>query len=240
LIRITEKPKVVIKITESFLDTIDILLNLQVGDLSRLEHVKRMILENKPLYTSDEKYVESLAEIYIKDHQTKEIESPKLINCRNCSTSITEDAKFCTLCGTRQERTFQNYNVTKIVKKYNPLQFISKPNSYQSLTIFGGLMVMIPVLFIVARIEPFLDAINYETGSNLSGLVAVFISLGIISSILSTIAIAITFLVKNPKKVGRMLFFIAFAILITSILIGIVGFVVILISSNVAFKKRHY
>ncbi|PJB96759.1 MAG: hypothetical protein CO079_09155, partial [Nitrosopumilales archaeon CG_4_9_14_0_8_um_filter_34_10] len=74
MIRITEKPKVVIKITESFLDTVNILLNLQVGDLSRLEHIKRMILEKKPLYTSDEKYVENLAFTYIKDHQTEEIE----------------------------------------------------------------------------------------------------------------------------------------------------------------------
>lgn len=240
MIRITEKPKVVINITESFLDTIDILLNLQVGDLSRLEHVKRMILENKPLYTSDEKYVKNLAETYIKDHQIEEIKSPKLINCRNCSTSIAEDAKFCTLCGTRQERTFQNYDVKKIVKRYNPLKFISRPNSYQSLAIIGGLMAMIPVLFIVARMEPLLEAINYETGIELSGLASVFISLGIISSILSFIAIIITFLIKNPKKVGRMLFFIAFGILVTSILIGIVGFVIILISSNIAYKKRHY
>lgn len=229
-----------IKITESFLDKIDILLNLQVGDLSRLEHVKRMIQENKPLYTSDEKYVENLAKIYIKEHHIEETESPKLINCRNCSTSITKDAKFCTLCGTRQERTFQNYDVTKIVKRYNPLQFITRPNSYQSLAIIGGLMAMIPILFIVARMEPLLDAINYETGNDLTGLAMVFISLGIFSSILSAIAIAITFLVKNPKKVGRMLFFIAFTILVTSIFVGVVGFVVILISSNVAYKKRHY
>jgi hypothetical protein len=130
--------------------------------------------------------------------------------------------------------------MTKMVKRYNPIQFISIPNSYQSLAIIGGLMAMIPVLFIVARMEPLLDAINYETGSDLSGLTTVFISLGIISSILSAIAIAITFLIKNPKKVGRMLFFIAFAILATSIMVGVVGFIVILISSNVAYKKRHY
>ena len=240
MIRITEKPKVVIKITESFLETINILLNLQVGDISRLEHVKRMILENKPLYTSDEKYVKNLAETYIKDHQIEIDELPKLINCRNCSTSITEDAKFCTLCGTRQERIFENYNVAKIVKKYNPVQFLSRPNSYQSIAIIGGLLAIIPTLFIVARIEPLLDAINYETGRDLTGLMSIFISLGIISSILSVIAIAITFLIKNPKKVGKILFFIAFAILGTSILVGIVGFVVMLISSNVAYKKRHY
>lgn len=240
MIGIIEKLKVVIKITESFLETVNILLNLQVGDISRLEHIKRMILENKPLYTSDEKYVENLASTYIKDHQIKEAKTPKLINCRNCSTSIIEDAKFCTLCGTRQERTFQNYSITKIVKKYNPIQFLSKPNSYQSIAIIGGLMAIIPVLFIVARMEPLLYAINYETGRDISGLAPVFIALGIISTILSVVAIAITFLVKNPKKVGRMLFFIAFGVLGTSIMIGVVGFVVILISSNVAYKKRHY
>lgn len=99
---------------------------------------------------------------------------------------------------------------------------------------------MIPVLFILARLDPLLDAINYETGRDISSLAGVFIFLGIISSILSVMSIGVTFLVRNPKKVGRVLFFTAFAILITSILIGVVGFVFILIASNVAYKKRHY
>jgi len=66
------------------------------------------------------------------------------------------------------------------------------------------------------------------------------VSLGIISSALSIIAVVITFVVKNPKKVGRVLFFIAFAILLSSIGIGVIGFILILISSKNAYKKRYY
>ena len=242
MIAITEQSKVVIKFTDSFLDAVNILLNLEVGDTSRLEHVKRMILEDKPLYTSDQQYVENLAITYIKEYQTKtDVEQSKiLVNCRNCSTGIPQSAKYCTLCGTRQNREYDQYNMLKIAKKYNPIHRISRPNSYQSLAIIGGLTAMIPVLFIVARMDPLLDAINYETGRDISEMAGIFIFLGILSSILSGIAIAITFLIKNPRKVGRILFFLSFAILLTSILVGVVGFVFVLIASNVAYKKRHY
>jgi len=95
---------------------------------------------------------------------------------------------------------------------------------------------MLPILFIVARMDSPLDAINYETGRDVSRLAGIFIFLGILSSILS--AMTITFLIKNPKKVGRILFFTAFEVLITLILI-VVGFVFILFASNIAYK-RHY
>jgi hypothetical protein len=244
VIKITEQTKVVIKFTNSFLDTVNILLNLEVGDTSRLEHVKRMILEDKPLYTSDQQYVKNLANTHIKDYEIKTddvAQVKSLVRCRNCSTSIPQLAKYCTLCGTRQNRKYSNqHDIVKIAKKYNPLQIISRPNAYQSLAIIGGLTAIIPVLFIVTRMDPLLDAINYETGRDISGLVGIFIFLGIFSSILSAISIVVTFLIKNPRKIGRILFFMSFAILITSILIGVVGFVFILIASNVAYKKRHY
>jgi len=230
-----------IEFTNSFLETVNILLNLQVGDISRLEHVKRMILEEKPLYTSDQQYVENLAATYIKNYQkAEELVQPKLINCRNCSTSIPMSAKFCTLCGTKQNREYPNINVIKIIKKFNPLQIISKLKSYQTLAIIGGLTSMIPILFIVARMEPLLDAIRYQTGEDITEMAGIFVSLGIISSVLSAIAVITTFVVKNTKKVGRILFFISFAILISSLSIGVVGFVFMLIASNNAYKKRHY
>jgi hypothetical protein len=231
----------VIKFTDSILDTVNILLNLQVGDISRLEHVKKMILEDKPLYSSDQQYVNSLAATYIADYQAKTDEvQPVLVNCRNCSTSIPKSAKYCTLCGTRQKREYTSYDISKIAKRYNPLQIISKPNSYQTLAIIGGLTAMIPVLFILARMDPLLEAINYETGRDISEMAGAFIFLGILSSTLSVISIAVTFVVKNPKKAGRILFFTAFGVLVTSVLIGVVGFVFILLASNVAYKKRHY
>jgi hypothetical protein len=237
---ITEQSKVVIKLTDSILDIVDILLNLEVGDTSRLEHVKKMLLEDKPLYSSDRQYVESLANTYNLSHEKTHEGHPVLVNCRNCSTAIPISAKYCTLCGTNQKREYNNFDVAKIAKKYNPIHRISRPNSYQILAIIGGLTAMIPVLFITSRIDPLLEAINYETGRDFSEMAGVLVFLGILSSVLSVMVIAITFLVKNPKKVGRVLFFAAFAILATSILTGTIGFFFILFASNIAYKKRGY
>jgi hypothetical protein len=231
----------VIKITDSILDIVNILLDLQIGDTSRLEHIKKMILENRPLYTSDQQYVSSLASTYNINREIKktyEAEQPKLINCRNCSKSIPDSAKYCSLCGTNQTR--ENIQISQMVKKYNPLYFIHMPKSYQILAIVGGLTAMLPILFIMARMDPLLFAINYDAGVDLSEMAWVFMSLGVISSVLSTIAIIVSFGIKNPKKVGRILFFISFAVLITSIFVGVVGFVFMLIASNIAYKKRHY
>lgn len=212
-------------------------MDLQVGDTSRLEHIKKMILENKQLYSSDQQYIQSLATTYKVDDQKKIDDSvqKKLINCRTCSSSIPETSKYCTFCGSKQDKNDQNN-----IKKFNPLTFIPKPRSYQTLAIIGAVMTMIPVLFIVARLDPLLVAIEFDTGRDLSDIAGLFIALGIISSTLSIFAVIVTFVVKNPKKVGRILFFMAFGILASSILIGIIGVVFILISSKNAYKKRHY
>lgn len=241
-IAIIEQSKVVIKLTDSILDIVDILLNLEVGDTSRLEHVKKMILEDKPLYSSDRQYVESLASTYINISQetTHKERQPVLVNCRNCSTAIPSSAKYCTLCGTSQKREYSNFDISEIAKKYNPIHKIHKPSSYQILAIIGGLTAIIPVLFIVSRIDPLLEAINYETGRDLSEMAGGLVFLGVLSSVLSVIVMAVTFLVKNPKKVGRILFFAAFAILASSIMTGVVGFFFILVASKIAYKKRGY
>jgi len=139
------------------------------------------------------------------------------------------------LCGTGQKR--KEYNMAK---KINPLHLIPKLRSYQILTIVGALTAMIPILFIVARMDPLLLTIEYETGRDISGMAGVFVFLGTISSVLSIIAVTITFVIKNPKKIGRSLFFISFAILLSSISIGVVGFIIILIASKNAYNKRHY
>lgn len=227
-----------IEVSDSFLDTIEMLINLKVGDTARLEHVKNMILEEKPLYVSDRHYVENLAKNYNIEYQKTEDNRPDvLVNCRHCSTSIPITAKYCTLCGTNQKR---EYSYSTIVKKYNPLQIIPKPNSYQILVICGGLAVMIPVLFIMSRIDVLLESIYNDTGRNVLGMAGILLFLGTFSSLLSIFAMIITFVIKNPKKVGRVLFFVSFAILLTSVFVGIVGVVFILIASRVAYKKRHY
>lgn len=42
------------------LETVNLLINKQIGDLARLEHIKRTLEQNKTLFTSDREYVDSL------------------------------------------------------------------------------------------------------------------------------------------------------------------------------------
>ena len=227
--------------TNSFLGMVTSLLELQVGDVSRLEHIKKTILENKSLYASDQRYVENLAIKYNISNSTKTDESDKgkfTIKCHRCNADISVSATYCSSCGVRKD--FEQKETRTLIKKYSPLHILHVPKSYQILATMGGLTVILPVLFIVSRIDPLLIAINYETGSDISELAGVFIFLGVFSSVLSAISIVITFVVKNSKKVGKVLFFMSFAILITSILIGVVGFVLLLLASNFAYKKRYY
>lgn len=188
---------------------------------------------------SDKQYVENLASIHIKESKP-ERDKDEMTFCANCGTNVSDNARYCTLCGMKQGKEHRENITVQSIRKYNPLNSKLKPNSYQFLTIIAGLSVILPTLFIVARIEPLLIAIDYEIGRDMSNLTYVFIFLGILSSLLSCIAITVSFAIKNSRTVGRILFFLAFAIIITSIMVGIVGFVLFLFASKNAYKKRYY
>ncbi len=105
----------------SLLNDVNILITKRVGDLSRLDHIKETIENNKQLYDSDRKYVEELTkkhlfaneELYDDIPQTKE---PEIIEeklpepdtsevtsqgtfCGNCGASKGQDQDFCPKCG---------------------------------------------------------------------------------------------------------------------------------------------
>jgi hypothetical protein len=237
----------VIEITNTLLQKVEILLDLQVGDLSRLTHIRKMILDNKTLYTTDQQYIENLTNRYLKNNQNKESDNFEEIKhrdqCRNCKTDIPESSNYCPFCGMVQNRHALKKNIflsRSINNRFNPLHYIGNLNSYQIISIIGGFAALLPILIAMTRIDDLVSSIEAYTGKDSSYLTSVFMLAGVISSMLSCIAIGITFVIKNPKRIARILFFIAFAILITSILVGIIGFVFILFASIFAFKKRRY
>src|SRR3972149_453680 len=113
-------------------------------------------------------------------------------------------------------------------------------NSYQLLAIIGGLFALIPSLVAIYTIERILFSLESYTGRDLSGFTNLFIAAGIATSVLCIFVIAISFLIKKPKKVGKILFFVSFAILIISLGVGVVGFALILLAGIVALQRRHY
>lgn len=236
-----------IEFTDTLLQKIEKLLNLQVGDLSRLTHIQKMVLDNKPLYTTDQQYVESLINKYIKSSQIDtEIsvkEAKEGIQCWNCRKDISELSNYCSFCGVTQNKQVikkKSFLSNLINHRLSPLYYIINLNSYQIIAVIGGLAALLPILVATSRIEDIVFSIESSTGKNSSYLVNIFRAAGITSSVLSCIVIVVTFVIKKPKRIARILFFAAFAILVTSIMIGIVGFALILWASIIAFKKRRY
>ena len=55
----------------SLLDDVNALLKLKLGDLGRLEHIKKTLEEGNMLYVSDSKYLQELAKEYLKTDTDK-------------------------------------------------------------------------------------------------------------------------------------------------------------------------
>lgn len=128
----------------------------------------------------------------------------------------------------------------RLKQEYGPLKIVSIFHSYQILVIIGGLAGMIPILIAISNMDLILEIIDFYTGRDLSGFVGGFRALGIISTGLCFFAIVISFVIKKSKRVGRILFFLSFMILIFSLLVGITGFVILLSASIMALKNRRY
>jgi hypothetical protein len=230
------------KISNSLLEKVDLLLILGVGDNNRLEHIKNTIIENKKVYNSDIQYVENLADVYFKkdtQHQDNSNEDSK-ISCFNCKNIISKSDNFCSFCGTSQHQRYIDDGLISSRLPFNPFRFRPTLNSYQILSIIGGFAALIPIAIAVYNIESLLFEVELYTGRDFSDFTYLFMAAGIVSGALSIFVIIIPFLIKKPKKAGKILFFTAFPILIISLGVGIVGFVVIILSSILALKKRYY
>ena len=228
---------------QSLIEKIEYLLALEVGDISRLKSIEKSIIENKKPYNSDIQYVEDL----IKENPSKITERfdednfSKTDNlCWNCSKEIIPPGKFCPSCGVNQDQEISDLDEVvskKINGKYNPFRKFSNFQFYKLLAIIGGVAALIPILIGISNIERIYEIAEFYTGRDFSSFNSVIIASGIVSYILSLVTIAISFLIKEPKKVGIFLIYLSFGILIFSILSGVIGFVFILIAGLLARKK---
>ena len=219
------------------------MINSGIGDVSRLTHIKNSIVEKKKVYNSDIEYVESLVDANFEKNEqpTNDLEKTTSFNCPKCGNTILQSSNFCSFCGIPQQKYFDaEVFSSRFSSRSFPFRFHFGVNSYQLLAMLGGLAALIPSLVAVYTIERLLYSVESYTGRDLSGFTNLFIAAGIVTGILCIFVIAISFLIKKPKKVGKILFFVAFPILIISLGVGVVGFALILLAGIIALQRRHY
>ena len=218
------------------LEKITNLQNLGVGDLARLEHLRNSIIKNRKIYSSDLQYISFL------DEKTHKETIQEENNCWKCDGKLLLNAKFCSFCGVDQTR--QNFEVDVVASRkkiqINPVRIISNLQSYQILTVFGGLASLVPILIALANLERIFEIINFYYDVDLARYSAGFVGIGVASAILCIFDIVISFLMKKPKKIGKILFFSSFGILGLSVMTGSIGFAMILAAGIFALKQRRY
>jgi len=219
------------------------LINSGIGDVSRLTHIKNSIIEKKKVYNSDIEYVESLVDANFEKNEqpTNNLEKTTSFNCPKCGNTILQSSNYCSFCGIPQQKYFDTEIFSsRFSSRSFPFRFHIGVNFYQLLAILGGLAALIPSLVAVYTIQRILVSLESYTGRDLSGFTNLFIAAGIATSVLCIFVIVISFLVKKPKKVGKILFFVSFMILIISLGVGGVGFALILLAGIIALQRRHY
>ena len=232
-------------LNNSLLKKIDEFLKMEVGDITRLKHIRQSIIENRKLYNSDIQYVNELERKNpIPNDENKETfqeETEKI--CWKCQRELTSSSRFCSFCGADQEQIGSDF--TEVLSRrrkieYNPLKIIPNLHSYQILAIIGGICALIPIIIAGSNLERIFEIIEFYTNRDLSGWFVGFAILGVLSGLLSCLVMIIPFVIKKPKRVGKFLFFSSFGILIFSLATGIIGFGVILFAGILALKKRRY
>lgn len=166
---------------------------------------------------------------------------PTSFNCPKCGNTILPSSNYCSFCGIPQQKYFDGEVFSsRFNSRSFPFRFHFGINFYQLLAILGGIGALIPSLTAVYYIDRILFSIESYTGRDLSGFTSLFVTAGILTAILCIFVIVISFLIKKPKKIGKILFFISFPILIISLGVGVVGFALILLAGIVALQRRHY
>ncbi len=128
----------------SDLDDVKQLLNLGVGDIGRLEHIKQAIEKNKTLYTSDKEYLKKLIQNLTMDQNkpnSKNILKKSIVEeshkeipvttksseifCHSCGNGLSRNFKFCSKCGneTQSQPTLPKQEITITKSKSIASQF---------------------------------------------------------------------------------------------------------------------
>lgn len=222
------------------LGEIEYLLSQGTGNVPRLEHIKKSIIENKTLYNSDIQYVQALSNKRSHDSQKQNVESN--VTCWKCSEHLLENSRYCSFCGVAQNRKepeFEQVISKRMRQGYGLLSKVFSLNLYQILAVVGGIASLVPIIAVESNLEGILQSIEFYTDGNLSGIVPVLAGMGIVSGILSCLSMITPFIIKKPRQAGKILFFSSFGILGFSIFVGAIGFVAILIASILAMKRRY-
>ena len=90
------------------IDDVNALLNPDVGDAYRLEHIKQAYIQNKTIWNVDKNYLQKMVEKYLIKHSDLGLdsaetedksESEEKIHCWKCGKPMTLGANFCMVCG---------------------------------------------------------------------------------------------------------------------------------------------
>ncbi|MFB5608292.1 MAG: zinc ribbon domain-containing protein [Candidatus Nitrosomaritimum yanchengensis] len=222
-------------------EQIEKLLHMKAGDISRLEHIKESIEQNRRIYKSDYSYIQDLAKV----QGLKTFESPDetfgfLKFCKKCNGELLTGAKFCSFCGTEQNR-YSDFDEVLSRRKLldQSRKILAKIRAYHILAVAGGFAVLIPVFVAISSIDRIEELIIFYFDYDISEFENFFYGLGTISILWSLFVIVLPFVLKRPKQVGKFLFFSSFVLLLVSLLSGIMGFVLILIGGIIALKRRY-
>jgi len=232
-------------LNNSLLKKIDEFIKMEIGDATRLKHIRQSIIENRRLYNSDIQYVNGLEKknpLTIDENKEKYQKDTEII-CWKCQQELKSSPRFCPFCGADQEQTGSEF--TEVLSRrrkieYNPIKIIPNLHSYQILSVIGGICALIPIIIAASNLERIFEIIEFYTNRDFSGLFVGFTVLGAISGLLSCLVMVIPFVIKKPKRVGKFLFFSSFGILVFSLATGVVGFGIILFAGILALKKRRY
>jgi len=222
-------------------ETLNNLLTIGVGDIARLNHIKKSLDEKKVIYNSDLQYVRELEEKYLKKEEQvaeKKVEE-KRVRCWNCSKENLPDSTYCGFCGIILESKYAKRSFFGGIDR-NLLNAFSGIHLYQILAVLGGLAVLVPVMYGISNIDGILDSLDFYTGYDLSNYSSLIVASGVLAGVISAFDMVIPFIWRKPKTVGKILFFSSFPVLVFSLVTGIVGFIMILVSGILAIKKRRY
>jgi len=220
---------------------IEKLIMMGAGDAQRLEHIKTSLEQNKRIYKSDVQYALDLTvQNGIEPPDISEDIFGSLKFCKKCNGELATSGKFCPYCGVEQD-TYSDFEEVlsrrKLLEKSRNI--IARIRLYQVLAVIGSISILIPVSIGVSSIDRIQELVVFYFDYDISEFANLLYGLGIVSILWSLTIMALPFVLKRPKQVGKFMFFSSFGILIVSLLTGVVGFVLILAGGIIALKRRY-
>ncbi|KEQ56398.1 TM2 domain protein [Marine Group I thaumarchaeote SCGC AAA799-N04] len=87
----------------TLLDDVNKLLEMKVGDIPRLEHIKRTLEQKNASYASDRAYLQKLVNQYLTNTSQKKIIKEETSESEdvNSSNEETTNSQFCGICGNK-------------------------------------------------------------------------------------------------------------------------------------------